>query len=644
MLVNSNWRLFQVLPSRTAQCATIGAVALLVASTLTGCALFLPDRAEEEPEPEAPAAFPADYERSVDPFDVRDTDGELYDYPFLGGLTNPRPQFVDITGTGYPDLFVQERGNQLMFFENVEAEDGERELVWRTDQFQDLRIGQWYRFVDAHGEGTYDLLAEAPYNHIRYFRNTGTREDPEFTLAADTLRDVEGNAIFSDRQNIPNIADIDCDGEPDLFLGLLDGTITRYNADGFDEDGVPEFELVTQRFEGIEIISEFGTMRHGANSFTFTDHDGDDIIDLFWGDFFEPSLLLLENMGSCGNPNYSTEPELFPPNDPVSTSGYNAPDFADWTGNGIKDLFVGVVGGAHDANSTLADNFLYYEALGPDEYELRTERFLKSIDVGGESTAAFGDLTGNGAEDLLLANRIDPDDRQTSTVHFFANVGTPSAPEFEERGTLDLPEEYDYAPALGDLTGNGELDLVLGTWQGDLQVYRNAGMDDGLPQFEHEEDWSEQLPRGSTSIPTLVDLTGNDRLDLVSGGSDGRVHLYRNEGTAETPDFERQEGAFEDVKVARRSAPAFHDVDGTGTLDLVVGSEGDGLVLHRNLGTAEAPIFDGTPELVDLDMPRYTTPLFVDLFDTGNPALVSGGRSGGLVLFSPDVDAPDSPY
>jgi len=607
-------------------------VVTLVLFMGTACALVVPERDTAAP---SAASFPADYERQVAPFEVRDAEGVPYDHPFTGGFNNPRPQFVDINGSGYPDLFVQEQSNQLMFFENVPDGNGGRTLEWRTDRFKDLLVGEWFRFVDPQGDGVYDMISESPFNYIRYYRNTGTAEEPIFTLMADTLRDVHGEPIFSDRQNIPNIADIDCDGLPDLFLGRLDGTITRFKAVGFDADGVPEFDLVTNRFEGIEIITQFGTLAHGANSLAFADYNDDGQIDLFWGDFFESSLLLIENRGRCGAPDFRTQPQVFPPNDPVQSSGYNAPALVDWTGNGIKDLFVGVLGGAHDPNSTLDANFLYYEATAPDVYELQTETFLRTINIGSESKVAAGDLTGNGAKDLLLANRIDPANRQTSTVHFFANEGSPSAPSFQYRGTLDLPEVYDYAPTLGDLTGNGELDLVLGTWRGEVLVYRNEGLgEDGIPRFAKDEALSLETPRGNTAIPTLVDLNGNGLLDIVTGASNGRVYLFQNEGTAEAPSFELREEAFADVKLDRRSAPAFHDVDGNGTLDLILGSEGDGLVLHRNLGTAQAPIWS-TPEPLALDVPRYATPLFVDLYDTGTPVLLLGGRGGGLVYFGP---------
>ena len=47
---------------------------------------------------------------------------------------------------------------------------------------------------------------------------------------------------------------------------------------------------------------------HGANTMALADHDGDGDLDLFWGDFFEPGLLLIANSGTCPEPNFRNPP------------------------------------------------------------------------------------------------------------------------------------------------------------------------------------------------------------------------------------------------------------------------------------------------------------------------------------------------
>jgi hypothetical protein len=571
--------------------------------------------------------FPADYRRVVTPsFPVQNADGTPISNPFYGGFNTPRPQFVDVDGDDDSDLFVQERSGRLSFFEHVTEGDTSR-LVWRTDDYQDLDIGEWFRFADLDQDGVPDLLAEETYSHLRAYRNTGTATEPNFELFTDTLRTPSGEAIFSDRQNIPNVTDVDCDGQLDLFLGRLDGTITRYEAAG-DSAGMPQFAHVTDEFEGIEIVNkQMKGVKHGANTLTFADVDDDGDQDLFWGDFFEPGLLLIENTGSCGSPSLSGAPEPFPPSNPLKTSGYNAPALTDWTDNGRLDLFIGVLGGADDANASLADNFYFYENTGTT-YRLRTRQFVGGLDVGSESATATGDLDGDGDADVLVANKIEPTQGATSWIYRLSRQQDAGAPAYRIDGHLDLPSAYHYAPALGDLTGDGVADLVLGTWKGRVAYHENEG--DGT--FTAVEESLVEVPGGRHTTPALGDLTGNGRLDLVVGAADGSLHFYRNTGSASEPAFTRAPDVLDEVSVGSRSAPVLHDVDGDGTLDLIVGTE-ENLVVLRNTGTPSDPSFDQSPEPVSVEgMLRLAHPSVGDLNGDGRAEVVLGSERGGLVL------------
>jgi hypothetical protein len=565
--------------------------------------------------------------RSVDPLAVYDSSGTAITQPFLGGFNTPRPQFVDIDADGDPDLFLQENSDELMFFEH-DSSNTASPLQWQTDRFHDLSIGEWFRFVDMDQDGDMDLLTEQPYSYIRYYRNEGSEKQPDFTLAADTLKDTNGEPIFSDRQNIPNVTDIDCDGKLDLFIGRLDGTVTRYESIGRDSQGIPQFELVSKRFEGIEIVKQFGTM-HGANTLAFYDIDNDGDQDLFWGDFFEPGLLLIENEGSCSNPELQGAPKPFPPSQPLTSSGYNAPAFTDWGSDGDIDLLIGVLGGAYNASNTIAKNLYFYKQGKQENFSLQTKQFLNTIDIGNESIPAAGDLDGDGDNDLLFANKIDPGAQNTSIIYRFENRTTDSQTELHQRGSLKgLPNAYHLAPALGDLDGDGLDDLLLGSWKGAVAYYRNS--DSG---FEEVDPALVDLPRVNNSVPALGDLDADGDLDLLVGSSGGDVYLLRNEGSSDKPKFVLKEQALPEIEANHRSAPTLHDIDADGDLDLFIGTQNEGVLFYRNTGTPSQANFKAEPLPIPVKAPTLAAPRFSDLDADGNSELLLGGSGGGLIYY-----------
>ncbi|MDH3222494.1 MAG: VCBS repeat-containing protein, partial [Gemmatimonadota bacterium] len=370
---------------------------------------------------------------------------------------------------------------------------------------------------------------------------------------------------------------------------------------------------------------------HGANTMALGDVDQDGDEDLFWGDFFEAGLLFIENTGSCERPVLRGQPQPFPPANPVSTSGYNAPALGDLDMDGDLDLVMGVLGGAFNPNRTTVENLYRIEQQADGSFDVTTSRLLRMVDVGSESLPAFADLDGDGDADLLLSNKIEPDDPQSGRLYVFENVGTPSAPSFHKRAAVSgLVPSYHFAPAFGDLDGDGDDDVLMGGWRDELAYYRNDG--DGMPpRWTLVDSAFIKLTRGRNVTPALADLDGDGDLDLMAGEASGALNFYRNEGSPKSPRFELVSDEFGDFDVGRRSVPTFADLDGDGLSDLVVGSESSGLTAYRRLS-------DSRPEFEHMDAPRvalpaFTTPAFVDLDGNGTLDLVSGGSGGGLVVY-----------
>lgn len=597
-----------------------------------------------------PSAFlPSDpLERVISPFEVVGRDGVPYEFPFLGGLEVPRPHLVDINGNGLQDLFVQTFRDELVFFENVGTAEAPR-FVWRTSRFQELDVGGWVRFFDLDGDGRVDLFMELPNSLIQFVRNTGTPEAPRFETPGLPVRDTEGNRIFADAQNIPFLVDIDASGRPDLFLGRIDGTLTRYEFVEVDGEG-PVFRRGTDRFANIEIYGAYtdppsgqgiplvGQERpslHGANSMAFADMTGNGVLDLVWGDFFEPGLLLIENLGTREAPDLDVEPVLLPAEPTVVTSGFNAPAVADLTGDGHLDLLIGVLGGAYNANSTSANNLVFYQGQEDGVFQLRTTRFLNGIDWGSEAAPAVGDLTGNGLPDLVVGSKLDPATSRPPPLRWYANVGEVGAPRLEYRGEIPEAAHLNGVPVLVDLTGNGRLELLVGSFNQGIFLYRDEGAL-GKPRFVPVGEGAiARPPRGNYFAPAVGDLTGNGLPDLVVGEGSGRLTFFRNVGGEGEPAFELEPEALAGVEVGARSVPELVDAMGNGRLDLVVGGRDGRILVFENLGvgTDGLPRFREEGTELEAPFPRLAAPRLVDLSGNGRLDLLVGSQDGGVTFF-----------
>ena len=253
--------------------------------------------------------------------------------------------------------------------------------------------------------------------------------------------------------------------------------------------------------------------------------------------------------------------------------------------------------------------------------------FIDSTTVGEDvgrsdmtTSVALGDLDGDGDTDLVVGNlgqfnrRYLWDAARNGGLGGFdagEDIGSDIATLFPDL-SLDGDQlinsqlaDLTVAIALGDVDGDGDLDVVAGNFLQASRVYLN----DGTGSFEPGRDL--ETSGLATSSVTLGDVDADGDLDLVVGilGAPNRLYVNDGTGTFDAGADLTVAGTEDDYSTAVRLV----DLDADGILDLVVGNIGldlsflvdDGLIaLEDVVKDAVVDISDliasGLVDLVDL--------------------------------------------
>jgi len=156
----------------------------------------------------------AQYVREIAPFRVESAQGSPYLNPFSGGLYQPRIDLADADGDGLPDLFALNPDGRLRLYHN---EGNFRFRRVFPSAYDSVSVTGWFRVIDLNGDGRLDLLTSGPTSEVLVMYNQGTTQQPRFAPAVQ-LHDALGDLIRPQQATVPAFADIDSDGDADLFI------------------------------------------------------------------------------------------------------------------------------------------------------------------------------------------------------------------------------------------------------------------------------------------------------------------------------------------------------------------------------------------------------------------------------------------
>lgn len=243
------------------------------------------------------------------------------------------------------------------------------------------------------------------------------------------------------------------------------------------------------------------------------------------------------------------------------------------------------------------------------------------------------------------------------TMAYYRNTGTANNPEYTyiDYNYLDLDQQsfgLRSVPTFGDLDGDGDEDLILGLDNGTLVYYENTSIGNGAifntPQLGYNDNNGVAITTEGYAYPQLFDLDNDGLIDLLIGTKSGKIKYYHNIGTANSPSFELVNSTLGEVALSSvnpnvQAAPHFFRYNDT--TYLFAGSVDGKLAffdsIDENLGQGDA--FNLlTDHFLGLNVEAYSSFCVADIDNDGLLNMFVGQDLGGLYHFEVDPNSSAS--
>jgi hypothetical protein len=632
---------------------------------------------------------------------VRDTitvieNTKVLKMPWANGLNFANVSALDVNNDGVNDLVIYDKSNQystgrFRCFVNTGGSGSAQYIALPELSYFFPAVKSWAVFYDYNGDGKNDLFCSTDLG-IKVFKNISGSNGLSFVPAKLLLYsnyNPGGQAmylnLYASSAAVPGFADIDNDGDLDILSFAPQGIFVEYHKNMSRELYGHADSLVFERSSACwgnvsenNCAVDFGLCSgskplsfitstvingqtstskpyHAGSCLTCFDNDGDGDKDLIMGDIGCNLVQFVKNNGTPANASFNDTTKLYPnyPNKnstkAIRMNNYPCTYFVDADKDNKPDLFVS----PNTSNSENYKSLWFYKNIGNStqvNFQFVKENFLQDemIDVGQNSYPALIDYNADGKKDLLIGTYgYYSNNTLKAQLTLYENTGTATVPRFtlvtRDYGNLSNQGLNNVMPCVGDVDGDGDTDILIGTGNGQIHWLKNSGGANNPCNFTTflTNPFGFTTSSGAAS-PQLFDLDADGLPDLLIGTMSGKIAFYKNVGAAANPSFSLITNALGNVDVtvdpllqgfSLASPYAYKE---NGNTFLLVGSL-SGQVFYYSVPTNLNNAFTLLNTAVNhlLEGPNASI-CYEDINGDGKRDLFVGGAGGGLSFFTSD--------